>query len=224
MDDREQTILSFLSYVEKLSDTVCYLQGVSDPVIKEDCRSEVIISMIKAIDSYNPDCGAALKTWITKNANWAAKEFFRVFFGGKIRERSLSAIAGHETKASLARLGYGGNNLEIERSHIPISDDIEMEEKNDYTLKSDEYETRLSSDGLEEYVCNVDLIKRIFDIVKRKGRSDRVDIVISVLRDGYTEEEIAVQKGCSQENVSFIISKAKSDIIKSPLFKEYLKK
>lgn len=235
MDDREQTILSFLSYVEKLSDTACYFQGISDSVIKEDCRSEVIISMIKAIDSYNPDCGAALKTWITKNANWAAKEFFRVFFGGRIRERSLSAIAGKETKASLARLRYDSSNLswgEIEENQLGnrLSNgeySLEETERNYYPQDSSSQKdfSYLSNDGIEEFVCNMDLIKQIFDLInKGKGRSDKMDIVIAALYDGCTEEEIAEDKRCTQSNVSFIISKVKSDIIKSPLYKEYLKK
>jgi len=82
---REETILSFLPYVEGISGSMCHFSGVYDPFLREDCCSFVIEAMILAIDNYCPDCGAALKTWVTKKSYWAAKQFLRDLFGREDR-------------------------------------------------------------------------------------------------------------------------------------------
>jgi len=77
---RDETILQFLDYVKKLSDTMCYFKGISDPFLKEDCQSHVIENLILAVDNYDEKFGASLKTWVTNNAKFAVLEFIRQHF------------------------------------------------------------------------------------------------------------------------------------------------
>ena len=123
--DRKKIILAFLPYTKQLSDTLCYFRGVSDRVLKEDCRSAAIESMIRAIDRYDLTKGAALKTWVTISVRNSVKEYLRVESkrGGKGKAKYSILPDPIESfdnvkEYSIDSLGKTMNNVDLARKAL----------------------------------------------------------------------------------------------------------
>jgi len=75
----------------------------------------------------------------------------------------------------------------------------------------------LSSDGIEQTICNKDLVHRLLSFIEQnKGQRTRkgeVEDLFAYLVDGYLMREIANWRGCTIQNVSLMITNLKKIIV-----------
>lgn len=72
----------------------------------------------------------------------------------------------------------------------------------------------LSYDGLEKTVCYKDIVGKCLFHLKHnqdsRAKKNGMEILLTYLRDGYKQKEIAEEQGCSKQNVSQIITRLRN--------------
>ena len=175
---REEKILFYLPYVQRLSSTLCHLRGITDYSFREDCCSAAVEAMIRAVDEYDKASTASISTWIAKGVDWAIRELLRCHFGSRRHGSSI-----HDLKAPRLSL-----------------QDIE-----DWS--------QCGVDGTEQFICDLDLARKVLKYAESRGSSKgKGDVLRKYFVEGYTMREIAIERNCSESNISLMISRLKSDI------------
>ena len=175
MTQRQDLILEHLQYARGIAFRVCWAKGYFN-ILFDDCQSVAAEALIKAVDNYDENSGASLKTWIIAKVRFAVLDFIR--------------------KETHSRRNGG----------VPIMVDI-AEHSNSLEL---------ATDGTEQVVCNKDMIYKTLSFVHRskkmRRRSGEIEDLLAYLSDGYLMREIASWRGCSEANVSMMISGLKKQV------------
>jgi len=194
-EQREKYILEFYPLAKRIVARICGKRGLQWGQI-EDCCSDVTEEMIKAVDRYDESKKTKIKTFTTGRIRFAIKDYFRKLPGGRYKKG--------EYKDSRTQKGWELTRAFALNSAFP--EDID-------TLKND---FKYSGNGLEQKVCNKDLVQQIFqllNVIDDKGkvslwnaRQDHSEIFHLYFIEEHTMQEIADMKSCTLSNISQIIS------------------
>lgn len=183
-ETRNQLILKYLPYIEKITKMFCLTYRQED---EDEYQSIAIEKLIISVDSYDNNKGAKLKTWIIRNVKIALINRFH-----------------EQNRKLLDHLGVLINRQYMEDNRL---DDY----KNALQLSINGTEQSMSN---KDIVCKfLELLdKPVYHGVGRPQRTDVGEIFYLYFVEGYVMREIAEMKMVTESCISQVIKKGRKRI------------